>query len=253
MTRDAHPVADLFPMLADDELEELAEDIRQRGLIQPIVLDPQGRVLDGRNRLAACELAGVEPRFETYEGDDPDGYALAVNIARRHLRPSQRYMLIEKARRMTGPARRRRCRSEEHLANHRNADGSYDLDAAEEDRRYELESDPAEVVKLAAKIAKQERIAWQAKETMNLRKQFAQPALSPELDLELKVPIGDSTVVEYGAMNHDRIRLRKDMRLKVHLDELRAFDIEMTHWLHTEPLLHDGETINDALQRGDQA
>jgi len=96
----AHPVADLFPMLAADELAELAADIKARGLLQPVVLDADGRILDGRNRLAACELAGVEPTFETYDGDDPDGYALAVNIARRHLRPSQRYILIEQARRM---------------------------------------------------------------------------------------------------------------------------------------------------------
>ena len=60
-----HPVAALFPMLADDEIEELAADIKARGLLQPIVLDAEGRVLDGRNRLAACEIAGVEPTFVT--------------------------------------------------------------------------------------------------------------------------------------------------------------------------------------------
>lgn len=102
MTYDVHPVADLFPMLPADELDELAADIQERGLLQPVVLDAEGRVLDGRNRLAACELIGLEPTFTTYAGGDPDGYALAVNIARRHLRPSQRYMLIEKARRLTG-------------------------------------------------------------------------------------------------------------------------------------------------------
>jgi hypothetical protein len=37
-----------------------------------------------------------------YEGDDPDGYALAVNVARRNLRPSQKYMITEMARRVTG-------------------------------------------------------------------------------------------------------------------------------------------------------
>lgn len=100
--REAHPVADLFPMLADDELQELVDDIKRRGLIQPIVLDPQGRVLDGRNRLAACELAGVEPAFETYEGDDPDGYALAVNIARRHLTTGARAIIAAKAARLNG-------------------------------------------------------------------------------------------------------------------------------------------------------
>lgn len=86
---DVHPVADLFPMLPDDELGDLVADIAGRGLLQPIVLDADGRVLDGRNRLAACEKAGVKPEFTVYEGDDPGGYALAVNIARRHLTKGQ--------------------------------------------------------------------------------------------------------------------------------------------------------------------
>lgn len=93
-----HPVADLFPMLADDELRELADDIKARGQLQPIVLDPSGAVLDGRNRLAACKLAGVEPEFVTYEGEDADGYAVAVNIARRHLTKGQKAMVAVEAR-----------------------------------------------------------------------------------------------------------------------------------------------------------
>jgi ParB-like chromosome segregation protein Spo0J len=92
-----HPVAALFPMLAEDELRELAEDIKQRGLLHPVVLDAEGRVLDGRNRLAACALVDVEPEFTTYDGDDPDGYALAVNIARRHLTKGQQAMIAAKA------------------------------------------------------------------------------------------------------------------------------------------------------------
>lgn len=92
-----HPVADLFPMLADDELADLAEDIKQRGLLHPVVLDAEGRVLDGRNRMAACRLLGIEPSTETYDGDDPDGYALSVNIARRHLTRGQQAMIAAKA------------------------------------------------------------------------------------------------------------------------------------------------------------
>jgi hypothetical protein len=90
----AHPVADLFPMLAGDELADLAADIGGRGLLQPIVLDSEERVLDGRNRLVACEIAGVEPIFTTYDGDDPDGYALAVNIERRSLTKGQRGVIL---------------------------------------------------------------------------------------------------------------------------------------------------------------
>lgn len=67
-----HPYADAFPMASAEELEELAASIAAVGLIHPIVLTPEGEVLDGRNRLAACEKAGVEPVFETREGDDDD-------------------------------------------------------------------------------------------------------------------------------------------------------------------------------------
>lgn len=139
---------------------------------------------------------------------------------------------------------------EEHLENHRAPDGTYDLDAAEEDRRHEIETTPGEIVALAAKAARQEREAYLRQETQKLRKQFMQPALSSELELDVKVPLGDGDVVRYGEMNHVRIRRRKDLRTKSHLDENRAFDSEMTHWMHTEPLLDDGETIAEALARG---
>ena len=67
-----HPYADEFPMASAEELEDLATSIATVGLIHPVVLTPQGLVLDGRNRLAACERAGVEPIFETRDGDDDD-------------------------------------------------------------------------------------------------------------------------------------------------------------------------------------
>jgi len=89
----AHPVADLFPMLDGDDLYELTEDIKANGLLHPIVLDADGRILDGRNRFAACRAGGVEPTFTTYAGDDPDGYALSVNLARRNLSKGQRAMI----------------------------------------------------------------------------------------------------------------------------------------------------------------
>lgn len=139
---------------------------------------------------------------------------------------------------------------DDHVRNNRRADGGYDMDAAEEDRRFELESNPDELLKLAAKAAHQERVAWTKAETASLRKQFAQPALSPELELNVMVPIGDGTVVRFGDMTRDRILLRRDMRRKVHEDEKRAFDAEMTHWLNTEELLRGGESIGEALARG---
>jgi hypothetical protein len=61
------------------------------------VRDRSGQVIDGRNRLKACEIAGIKASFTTYEGDDPDSYALSANIHRRNLTKSQLAMIAAKA------------------------------------------------------------------------------------------------------------------------------------------------------------
>ncbi|MFD4316427.1 ParB/RepB/Spo0J family partition protein [Streptomyces sp. NPDC058548] len=84
-------------MLDEEELHALAEDIREHGLRQPVVLDATGRILDGKNRLRACEIAGVEPAYITYEGDDARAYVLSVNSRRRHLTKGQLAMIAASA------------------------------------------------------------------------------------------------------------------------------------------------------------
>jgi ParB-like chromosome segregation protein Spo0J len=89
-----HEAADLFPMMSKSELNDLAADIKQNGLLNPIVKF-EGQILDGRNRLAACALAKVEPRFETIEAL-PNGaaaYVISQNVKRRHLIAAQRAAL----------------------------------------------------------------------------------------------------------------------------------------------------------------
>jgi hypothetical protein len=92
ITYEFHPLAALFPMLEDDDLKALAEDIKAKGLTEPITLY-DGKVLDGRNRYRACELAEVELKpdyFTQYEGDDALGFVVSKNLRRRHLNESQR-------------------------------------------------------------------------------------------------------------------------------------------------------------------
>lgn len=142
---------------------------------------------------------------------------------------------------------------DEYVMNHRRPDGSYDLDAAEEAFRLALRNDPGALMRYADRAARSERKTWTDKETSALRKQFAQPALSPALELDAMVPLGDGTAVRFGDMNRARIAARKDMRLRVHLDELRTFETEMSFWGRAEALLENDETIEDAVRRGDAA
>ena len=90
----SHPAADILPMLDDAELQALAADIKANGQTDPIILF-DGQVLDGRNRLRACAIAGVEPRFvDGYDGaSDPETFVLSKNLHRRHLSESQRALV----------------------------------------------------------------------------------------------------------------------------------------------------------------
>lgn len=83
-TYENHPAADLFPMMSEPELEALADDIREHGQQEPIKLC-DGKVLDGRNRLLACQQAGVEPTFEDVNGLDPLMAVISANVKRRKM------------------------------------------------------------------------------------------------------------------------------------------------------------------------
>jgi hypothetical protein len=84
-----HPAAMHFPLLEGKDYEQLRENIRNHGLYVPLTIY-EGKILDGRNRQRACTELGIEPRIETYEGDDPVAFAWAVNGERRHLAHGQK-------------------------------------------------------------------------------------------------------------------------------------------------------------------
>jgi ParB-like chromosome segregation protein Spo0J len=87
-----HPYAELFPKLDGRALAELIEDIRQHGVREPIVM-LDGMVLDGRNRYLAAREAGRLIPTRDFEGDDPLGYVISLNVHRRHLSDSQRALV----------------------------------------------------------------------------------------------------------------------------------------------------------------
>jgi hypothetical protein len=133
-----HPAAELFPLMSPDELRATAEDIRENGLQTPISVERKRdgktgewsyRLLDGRNRLDAIELAGfntiaasrsrgranarregtecgLDPRLGLSDlpdlpaainyilPDDPYAFVASANIHRRHLTAEQKRDLI---------------------------------------------------------------------------------------------------------------------------------------------------------------
>ena len=111
-----YPAADVFPMMSDEELDALGQDIKATGLKVPLSFcwvetgtPTAHRVLiDGRNRLEAMERVGIRLRVrsnglpESLHGKetatiidgDPVAYIISANIRRRHLTPQQQLDLI---------------------------------------------------------------------------------------------------------------------------------------------------------------
>jgi hypothetical protein len=110
-----HPAADVFPMMSDEELKALGENIKSNGLKVPTLFwrAPNSecgyQLIDGRNRLEAMERAGIEipvDRFglpDKYRGSmsaktssakDPASLVIGLNIHRRHLTKQERADLI---------------------------------------------------------------------------------------------------------------------------------------------------------------
>jgi hypothetical protein len=96
-----HPAADVFPMMSDEELDALGQDIKKNGLRSPIWFQNTAEttkediLLDGRNRLEAIERAGISPWLDKhYHAGDPVAFIISLNIHRRHLNKAEQADLI---------------------------------------------------------------------------------------------------------------------------------------------------------------
>jgi ParB family chromosome partitioning protein len=89
-----HPVANVFPMMSDHEIDDLARDILENGQRESVWMH-QGQVIDGRNRIAACERIGRAPSMREFVGTDDEllPFVVSLNLKRRHLSESQRAMV----------------------------------------------------------------------------------------------------------------------------------------------------------------
>ena len=85
-------------MLTEDELDELAADMKTNGQLHPIILDKDGTIIDGRQRQAAGNRAGIILQYAKFDDRDPIAFILSENDKRRHLTKGQRAMIAAKVR-----------------------------------------------------------------------------------------------------------------------------------------------------------
>ena len=89
-TRPYHEVANLFPLLDGNEYEQLKADIAKNGLLEPIWINGEGAIIDGRNRHRACLDLDIKPKFRQWIGTGSlVSFVVSLNLHRRHLTSSQ--------------------------------------------------------------------------------------------------------------------------------------------------------------------
>lgn len=92
-----HPFCLEFPAADDVDFKNIVNSMKLEGfhISEPIILYGN-QILDGRTRYEAAIVAGVQPLFKYFDGtlDEARRYVFMKNLARRHLKDSQRAALV---------------------------------------------------------------------------------------------------------------------------------------------------------------
>ena len=97
-----HPAANIFPMMEGPDFDRLCGDIQENGLLNRIIFFGEtietAELIDGRNRLKACQELGINwldhvALVKPQDMPDPVSFVLTMNLIRRHLNDSQRAMI----------------------------------------------------------------------------------------------------------------------------------------------------------------
>jgi ParB-like chromosome segregation protein Spo0J len=86
-------VYQFLPSLNLDEYEALRESIRKYGVIQPVIVDESGVVIDGYHRAKVCKELGIDYPTRVIEGlseEEKENLSVSLNIKRRHLTKDQK-------------------------------------------------------------------------------------------------------------------------------------------------------------------
>ena len=96
-----HPLCEIFPAMDQDQFEDLLQDVAEHGLIDPIEVDDDGLIVDGRHRWLACQEAGCITPFVNWKerakpGQYLEDYLISKNLNRRHISATERAMIAAK-------------------------------------------------------------------------------------------------------------------------------------------------------------
>ncbi|MCM2371906.1 ParB N-terminal domain-containing protein [Aporhodopirellula aestuarii] len=89
-----HPMCNSIPIIPQRNFDNMVDSIKENGLLEPIYINHDKQLLDGRSRLMACFVAGVALTADDVKVTEHSPEAIAQsNVARRHLTKNQKLML----------------------------------------------------------------------------------------------------------------------------------------------------------------
>lgn len=94
-----HPHALLLPELTQEEYTALKSDIKQHGILYPIIVDENNQILDGVHRHRIANELHIDlpiQRHKTLSEDRKLHLAVGLNMRRRHLDADRRRELVRK-------------------------------------------------------------------------------------------------------------------------------------------------------------
>jgi ParB-like chromosome segregation protein Spo0J len=89
----------LVPEIPIQEYESFKCDIKERGLLIPIIVNSQGIILDGHHRYRACKELDIDCKYEVRDFENQlleQSFVNRINLNRRHLNHFQRAELALK-------------------------------------------------------------------------------------------------------------------------------------------------------------
>ena len=257
-----HPACEAVTKIGPRDFDNLVDSIKHVGLLRPIEIDREKRLVDGRSRLMACFVAGVKLQDVPIVETDVDAAILArANIDRRHLTRDQRtmYSLAQldaertkaKQRQLSGAKKGRENRSKKLGGNLVPSKNQSRAPRATE-RVAKENGVPREDVKLAEKIReKSPAMAEQvAQGEISLKSAAEQLQLKPQKTNKTKAPKSQQQTTQDGAASSPKtgVLFSDDRSLLANRsDGVRIYSSWYSSVYQHERVSHDVYVIFDGL------
>lgn len=87
-----HPALKIMPLHNSRDYSAICASVKENGFLNPVTINPEGYVIDGRALLAASieEHITKDVFFEVKDPTDVMGFVLDRNFYRQHLTPKQK-------------------------------------------------------------------------------------------------------------------------------------------------------------------